>query len=177
VTRRPRRSTLAILVALVILAVMALIATSSIQVLLGRGPVLRFEAIAGYATRLTWNAPTTLAAAIVAVVLGLVLLYVAITPGNPTVLPLAGGDGRTEAGVQRRSLATDLTTTARTADGISKATVTVGRSKVTAAVRTPRADTTGISEKVHGLLTDRLAAIAPARTPRIRVRVSSDRNT
>jgi hypothetical protein len=92
------------------------------------------------------------------------------------VLPLSDG-GRTSAGVSRRSLRRDLTTAAASADGVRTAAVRVRRGRVVATVRTLATDTAGVAEQVRSLLDERLTAIALARRPRLRIRVSPDRRS
>ena len=87
--RRPRRSLPAALLALVLLAAAVLVALSCIQLLLHQNPLIPFDALAEYAANLRWNDPVSIAAGVVAAVLGLILLAAALLPGKPTVLPLS----------------------------------------------------------------------------------------
>ena len=64
--RRSRRTLPGALTALVLLAVGALVATSAIQVLLGRTPLLAVDTVTGALGRTTWQAPAVLVAAGVA---------------------------------------------------------------------------------------------------------------
>jgi hypothetical protein len=174
--RRPRRSLPAILLALVLLAAAVLVAISCIQLLLHQNPLIRFGTLAAFGASLRWNAPITIVVGVVAAVLGLILLAAGLLPGKPTVLPLSDG-GRTSAGVSRRSLRRDLTTAAASADGVRSAAVRVRRGRVVATVRTLATDTAGVAEQVRSLLDERLTAIALARRPRLRIRVSPDRRS
>jgi hypothetical protein len=174
--RRPRRSLPVILLALVLLAAAVLVAISCIQLLLHQNPLIPFGALAAFGASLRWNAPITIVVGVVAAALGLILLAAGLLPGKPTVLPLSN-NGRTSAGVSRRSLRRDLTTAAASADGVRSAAVRVRRGRVVATVRTPAADTAGVAEQVRTLLDERLTAIALARRPRLRIRVSPDRRS
>lgn len=175
--RRPRRSLPATLLALVLLAAAVLVALSCIQLLRHQAPLIPFAALAAFGASLRWNAPITLLAGAVAAALGLLLLAAALLPGKPTVLPLAGRDDHTSAGVSRRSLGRDLTTTAAGVEGISFATIRVRRARIVATVRSDAADTSGVSEQVRSRLDQRLTDIALDRRPRLRIRVSSRRST
>lgn len=180
--RRPRRSLPATLAALVLLAAAVLVSIASIQQLLGYPPIVLSTTLAAPVLGRTWGEPVVITAGVLAVALGLILLAAALLPGKPTVLPLAHdpagtGADHTDAGVSRRSLGKDLTTAAAAADGVSSATLTVGRRRITATVRTPGADTREIGEQVRNLLTDRLTDIAPTRTPTVRVKVTADRRS
>jgi hypothetical protein len=92
------------------------------------------------------------------------------------VLALAPGDDHTTAGISRRSLAGDLTTHARRADGITGARVRVGARTVTVNARTPLRDRSGLPERVRELVTGRLDDINLARPARLRVTVTSERS-
>jgi hypothetical protein len=175
--RRPRRSLPSTLLALVLLATAAVVALSCIQLLRHQAPLIPFAALASFGAGLRWDAPITLLAGAVAAVLGLLLLAAAVLPGRPTVLPLAGRDDHTSAGVSRRSLRRDLTSTVVGVDGVSSAAVRVRRARIVATVRTPAADTSDLTEQIRRQLDERLTDIALARRPRLRVRVSSDRST
>jgi hypothetical protein len=175
--RRPRRSLPATLLALVLLAAAVLVAISCIQLLRHQAPLIPFAAIAAFGAGLRWNSPITLLAGAVAAVLGLLLLAAAVLPGRPTVLPLAGRDDHTSAGVSRRSLRRDLSSAAAGADGVSSAAVRVRRARIVATVRTPAADASDVAEQVRSRLDERLTDISLARRPRLRIRVRSHRST
>jgi hypothetical protein len=95
---------------------------------------------------MTWKDPRVLAAGGILSSIGLVLLACGLLPGRPQVLALAPGDDHTTAGISRRSLAGDLTTHARRADGISGARVRVGARTVTVNARTPLRDRSGLPD-------------------------------
>ncbi|GAB3547119.1 hypothetical protein J2S53_003077 [Actinopolyspora lacussalsi] len=180
--RRSRRSLSATLAALVLLAAAVLVSIASIQHLSGHPPIVSTTTLAADVLGRTWDDPIVVTTGVLAVLLGLILLVAGLLPGKPTVLPLANdpagtGAEHTDAGVSRRTLGKDLTTTAAAADGVSSAALTVGRRRITATVRTPGADTREIGEQVRALLTDRLAEIVPVRTPTVRVKVTADRRS
>lgn len=169
--RRPRRTIPAILVAVVLLAAAVLVTISCVQLLLGQPPLLPFTALAELGAGLSGASPAVLAAAAVAALLGLVLLYAALTPGAPTVLPLDAGSSGIDTGVTRHSLASALTATAAGVDGVDTAQVTVRGRRVTATVHTPLHEATGLRAQVATALDDQLTDLAPTRPPQVRVRV------
>jgi Family of unknown function (DUF6286) len=173
VIRRSRRALPASLVALVLLVVCILLAVSCTQTLTGHRPWLPFAAMAGLGATLTAGSPSVLAAAVVLAVLGLVLLVAALAPGAPTVLPLLPGHSRLVSGVTQRSLTTALAVAAGEVDGVDRARVRVGGRRVHAVVRTPLRVPGPLREQVHAAIDTRLTDIAPTRSPRIRVRVST----
>lgn len=173
--RRPRRSAPATIIALVLLAICVLTVICLVQGLLGQIPLISLTQLLAVTSGQRWNSAAVVAAAIVAAVLALVLLLAAIRPGKPTVLPLArltDSDGApgADAGVRRHSLTKDLTSTAEAVPGVAKATITAGRSRVTAQVTTAAADPTAVPGQVQERLEARLADIGPAPRPRVRVR-------
>jgi hypothetical protein len=175
--RRPRRSLPASLVALALLAAMVLIAVACVQLLVGGPPVLPFAAMADYGRSLHWDQPVTLMLGGVAAAVGLLLLGCAWIPGKPTVLALAGREGQTEAGATRASLRRVLSSAADGVDGVAKARIRIGKRQIRAKVSTGLRDATGICDQVRTALEERLAAIAPRRRFRLRVRVATIRSS
>ncbi|WP_116050163.1 DUF6286 domain-containing protein [Amycolatopsis palatopharyngis] len=175
--RRPRRSVPAIAVSLILLGVCALVATSAIQLLLGEQPLLSYDKAANSLHELAWNEiPVAIAGGTVAA-LGLVLVLFALLPGRPVVLPLADGDGSAvDSGTTRRGLRADLRSTAAAVDGVSGAKLRLRRGRASVRVTTNRTTSDGLAEAVRGAIEQRLDDIAPARRPKLRVRVSSRRS-
>lgn len=179
--RRPRRSLPAALVAAVLLAIAVLFAVAVVQSLLGQVPFVNLDRLLALGSTQRWDSAGTIGVAIVIALLGLILLVAALRPGAPTVLPLGratDSDGRpaAEAGVRRRSLATDLAATAAAVPGVTDASVTAGRNRITARVRVAATDPAAIPDQVRGQLETRIAAIGPATRPRVRVRARPDKH-
>jgi len=183
VIRRPRRTAPATVVALVLLAVCVAVAVAVTQSLLGQTPFVQLPQLLSFTSRQRWNSTVIIVAAIVAAVIGLILLLTAVRPGKPIVVPLAritdhDGAPVADAGVRRKTLNKDLTAAAAaTVPGVTKATVTARRGTVTAQITTAAPDRDAVPDQVRDRLTDRLVEIAPARTPKVRVRARRDRNT
>lgn len=174
--RRPRRTVPATIVGLTLLVAAVVVAISCIQLIAGSSPLVAFSTLAELGRDMTWKDPRVLAAGGILSSIGLVLLACGLLPGRPQVLALAPGDDHTTAGISRRSLAGDLTTHARRADGITGARVRVGARTVTVNARTPLRDRSGLPERVRALVTERLDDINLARPARLRVTVTSDRS-
>ncbi|WP_020669299.1 DUF6286 domain-containing protein [Amycolatopsis nigrescens] len=175
--RRPRRSAPAVLVALVLLAGCVLVATAAIQYLVGAPPVFGYDAVAGAIHDTSWNEPPVLIAGGVAVLAGLVLLALAVLPGRPVVLPLAGAGDRLDSGATRRSMRSSLHESVTAVDGVAGAKLKLRRKKVAVQVRTHRTTTDGMADAVRGALEQRLDQIAPVTRPRTRVRVVTTRSS
>lgn len=174
--RRPRRTVPATIVSLILLAVSLGVAISCIQLIAGSPPLIPFATLGEIGRDATWNDPAVLAGGAALAVIGLVLLACAVLPGTPQVLALAQDNEHTDAGVDRHSLARDLTTRARRADGITSARVKVGRRVVKVVARTPLQDRSGLAEGVRDVVTDRLDDINLARRPQLRITIASDRS-
>ncbi|WP_018332693.1 DUF6286 domain-containing protein [Actinomycetospora chiangmaiensis] len=191
-TRRPRRTLPAFLVALVLLALGALAATSAIQTLLGRTPVVSLDAVPSALAGVAWESSIVLIVAGVAALVGLVLLLAAILPGPSHVLPVTttpapatGGDagdwgpwsggGVEAAGWHRNDLGQRLRRRAQTVEGVSGATAKVRRRSVKVVARTHRATTGELREAVESALSTDLDTLGLTRPPRLRVSVSSTR--
>ena len=174
--RRPRRTVPATIVGLTLLVAAVVVAISCIQLIAGSPPLVAFSTLAELGRDMTWKDPRVLAAGGILSSIGLVVLACGLLPGRPQVLALAPGDDHTTAGISRRSLAGDLTTHARRADGITGARVRVGARTVTVNARIPLRDRSGLPERVRELVTERLDDINLARPARLRVTVTSDRS-
>ena len=174
--RRPRRTVPAVLVATVLLAVSVLVTWSSVQVLLGRQPLLPFSDLAAVPAATGLGAPLTVAALAVTAVAGSVLLIAAVVPGAPTVVALAASpeDGAPTSGV-RRSLVRTLTRAADV-DGIDAATVRLTGRRVVVTARTPyRTARADLVAHVRDAVTDRLADVGLARPVTVVVRIAQPR--
>jgi hypothetical protein len=174
--RRPRRTVPATIVGLTLLVAAVVVAISCIQLMAGSPPLVAFSTLAELGRDTTWNDPRVLAAGGFLSLVGLVLLACGLLPGRLQVLALAPGDDHIAAGISRRSLAGDLTSHARRADGVTDARVRVGARTVTVNARTPLRDRSGLSERVRELVTERLDDINLARPARLRVTVTTDRS-
>ena len=180
--RRPRRTAPATIVALVLLAVCVLVAIAVIQSLTGRTPFLSLPQLLSVSSGQHWNSAWTIAVAVVLAVIGLLLLLVALRPGQPVVLPLArqvGPDGEpgADAGVRRATLTKDLASVASGVPGVVSASVMAGRRSVTATITAAGSDATEVPDQVRERITERLTDISPASQPSVRVRVRRDRST
>lgn len=173
--RRPRRTVPATIVGLILLVAAMIVTISCIQLIAGSPPLIPFSALGELGRDTIWKDPRVLAAGGILSVIGLVLLACGLLPGRPQVLALALSDDHTAAGISRRSLARDLTSHARRADGITDACVRVGARTVTVHARTPLRDRSGLHERVRELVTERLADINLARPAQLQVAITSDR--
>ncbi|MGW6443199.1 DUF6286 domain-containing protein [Lentzea sp. NPDC055074] len=178
-TRLPRRSTPAVLVALTVLAVCVLVAVVSVQMILGQDPWVDPRALFGALHDTRWADPVVTLTAAACVVLGAGLLLCAVLPGRPTVLPLRDDDPDTsstvDSGTTRRSLRNVLRTAASSVDGVTATRLDLGRRTVTATIRTDRTITEGLADAVRGALENRLDHVGPAARPAVVVRVRARR--
>jgi hypothetical protein len=175
--RRPRRVVPAVLVALVLLAAAVFVIWSCVDLLLGRPPLVPFDAIARRAAALHGDELLVLAAGGVVAGLGLVLLACAWLPGVPNVLTLADVGDQTSAGVTRRSLRNAVARAAGSVDGVAKAGAKVGAGRVRATVSTPLGESGDLSERVRSAVGSRLTAIALHRAPSVKVKINRSRST
>jgi uncharacterized protein DUF6286 len=176
-TRLPRRTVPALIVALLLLVASVLVGVSCVQTIAGVPPLLAFDTLGRTAASFTLADPPVLAAGGLLALLGTVLLLCALLPGTPQVLPLAAHEGGAVAGVARNGLARDLVAHARRVDGITAVRVNVGARTIRATAGTPLRDHSGLADNVRAAIGTRLAEIELARVPRIRVQVVPDRST
>jgi hypothetical protein len=175
VNRRPRRSTAAVLTALVLLAACVLVAIDAIQILVRQRPMVSYPSFAHTLHRLHWNGVAVEIAGVALAVIGVLLLLVACLPGRPTMLALSDEAREGElppSGLSRHGLRNMLRATAADVDGVTTAKLTVRRKVVAASVHSagPPGD---LADNVRGALEQRLDQIAPARRPALRVRASA----
>ncbi|SFA77060.1 hypothetical protein SAMN05216266_101327 [Amycolatopsis marina] len=173
--RRPRRTVPATLVSLVLLGICVLVATSAIQLLLGERPLLSYAKAASALHELSWNEAPVAVGGVVLAALGLVLVLFAVLPGRPVVLPLAAAGSSLDSGATRRGLRADMRSTAAAVDGVSGAKLTLHKGRASVRVTTNRTNSDGLAEAVRTAIEQRLDEVAPARRPKVRVRVSAPR--
>ncbi|MGW0556707.1 DUF6286 domain-containing protein [Streptomyces sp. NPDC002926] len=171
--RRPRRTIPATLTALVMLAACVLITISAIQLITGQSPLISYRSVTDTLHSIHWNDTTILIAGGTFTLLGLLLLLVALLPGTPTVLPLAGD---LDAGVTRRSLGHALQNTAASVDGVTRAQLKLGRRTIVARIRTDRTNTAGLSDAVRAALDQRLDQVTPLTRPATKIQLHATRN-
>jgi hypothetical protein len=159
-------------VALVVLAACVLVAVSAIQFLVGERPLFTYDSLAGAVHDTSWTELPVVLGGGAAVVIGLVLLYTALIPGKPTVVPLAGPD----SGAVRHSLRRTLRASAAEVDGVSSVKLKLRRKKAIARVRTNRTNTDGLADAVRDAVSQRLDRIGPVNRPAVRVRIASKRS-
>ncbi|RJQ66480.1 hypothetical protein D5S17_35225 [Pseudonocardiaceae bacterium YIM PH 21723] len=158
-----------IVVALLLIAGCALVATEAFQLLNGQRPLVEYGLMASWLHGTTWNSPRVLIAAGGLGVVGLWLLLKAVLPGKALILPLVSEE-QVSAGVTRRGYANALQAAAvvPTADS---AQVTVSRRRVRAVVKSSLGTPDTVAEDVRTAVTERLATIHPLRAPRVSVKV------
>lgn len=184
-TRRPRRLYPATLTALVILAACVLTAVSLIQQMTGHAPLVPFADLGRHLREWRLNGYVATYAGIVAAVLGLVLLYCALVPGQPRTMPLAAeaadADGAAGpaplAGVSRPGLRTALAAALIDVDGVDSVRVWVRQRRVKARVRTGLIATAGVRDAVRDAAQRRLDQAGLARRPDVQVTVQVRRRT
>ncbi|GAB3158368.1 hypothetical protein GCM10027258_69410 [Amycolatopsis stemonae] len=172
--RRPRRSTPAVLTALVVTAAGALAAVVAIQLILGERPWLDYGATARRLHDVRWaDLPVVITGGVVAL-LGLVLVLAAVLPGKLTVLPLRGD---LDSGASRRSFGSTLRAAAARVDGVEKVRLKLRRRSVRVRVQTRRTRPDGIADAVRVAVAARLDRIDPVRRPEVKVRLRAVRST
>ncbi|MER5410149.1 DUF6286 domain-containing protein [Streptomyces sp. NPDC002769] len=117
--------------------------------------------------------PWLLATGAVAVVLGLWLLILALTPGLRRLLPLRAPEESTETGawLDRKGAAMVLRDAAMRVPGISRAAVRVGRRRVIARAEVRFRDTATVRSDLTRALQEQCRQLALAHTPRLTVRL------
>ncbi|WP_406109210.1 DUF6286 domain-containing protein [Streptomyces sp. NBC_01003] len=163
----------AALVALVTLCVAGVLLYDVIAVRAGhRAGVWRIRLADELATRPVDDLWLLIAAA-VAVILGLWLLILALTPGLRRLLPLRAPDGcpDMEAWLDRKGAALLLRDAAMRVPGISGARVRVGRRRVTTRADVRFRDPATVRDELTQALQDQCRRLGVAHTPRVTIRL------
>ncbi len=125
-----------------------------------------------------WDSTPARLIAVVAVAVGLLLLLAELKPRRAARLTMTSTDPTINAAITRRSVRATLLDGARHIDGISGATATVGKRKVTvkAVSRLGSTDTVeGLTGELEDTLRSRLDALQLARSPRLQASVTPRR--
>jgi hypothetical protein len=175
VIRRPRRGIPATLTALVALVLCALVAVVAIQLIAGQPPVFSYRTIAADLHRAQWRDLVVAIVGGAVALVGLVLLLTAVIPGRAMVLPLGSDDTDLVAGVSRRSLLLTLRSAAGAVDGVATVRLALRGRTIAVIVHADRTDDTGIADALRAAVQGRLAQLAPATEPTIKIRVRAAR--
>lgn len=170
--RRPSRTLPAAVVAMVLLILgvaMAWVGGAHLSSGSWPDPVRRSGGRVG---ELTWGGTPLIATAVVAALLGLVLIYLAVSPGKPSALridteTLTTDRSSTEAVMTRRSVAKLARSRAHDVDGVQSVTTTVGPRTVSMTVTTNSTQRDQIQKAVTSAVEDSLRSAALVPMPRI----------
>ncbi|HEY3754435.1 MAG TPA: DUF6286 domain-containing protein [Pseudonocardiaceae bacterium] len=183
-TRLPRRTVPAMIVALLVLAACVLVAVCCLQALSGHPPVVSWHQVTDLGRRYHWHDAAVLTVGGVAAGLGLILLVCALLPGRPTVLPLGpvtpDPDTEPDEGIASRGLRQALYRSATAPDGVSGAELSLRHRQVAVRVDTPRAEPAAVQdirERVTEAVSESIDRLALADRPGVRVRVRTRRQS
>lgn len=175
--RRSMRRGTAVVTAVVILAVMALIAYAGITRIATAAWPSWLDAGISAAPGLTWMMPGLIAAEVVLVLLGIVLIAKALRPGRLRVARLTVADSpsvrNTDVTLSRRGIARLAAARADEIDGVDSLSTTATGRRVVLKVDTRAADTAGIREAVRSAVAERLAQASLQPAPRVKVEMRS----
>lgn len=126
---------------------------------------------------LTWNSATVTTAAIIATLLGLILLLAALLPGPHSTVRLdEPGDrraGHSEAVLTRRGLSKIAAAHIDRTDGVDRSSVTTTAKRMEVDVRTPLHDAGDLGHRLETSLSTKLDDLGITPKPAIRVRVGT----
>jgi hypothetical protein len=169
---RPRRSIAASIVAAALAAASALVAIEVIARLIDESNgVLPVDRLAELGRETRWEDGLTFTIAGLAIVLGLLLLWLALWPGRPRAFGLVSGEPGVVMALSRPALRRIATQAAETVDGVSSARARDRRGSVTMRVDTPLRDPGDLADQVRRRVAERIDGYVPLREPRIRVDV------
>jgi hypothetical protein len=160
---RGRQTVAAVIVAVVLLLLAAFVGWQAILVQAGRPPYpLDSAAISARLNHTPWSDPAVLVTGIVLVLLGLWLLILAFTPARRKLVELTEDHPDVATGIRRMDLRRALIGTAEQVDGVSKATVSIGRGSATVTVSSPLGNPEGLTDRVTARLAEQLRQLNPA---------------
>ena len=101
-----------------------------------------------------WNHPAVTITGAVLAVLGLWLLYLAVTPARRTLVALREQHPDVATGIRRADLRRAVDGAAERIDGISSSSTVLGRGTATTTVTSPLGNPAGLTEKVTAAVTE-----------------------
>lgn len=125
-----------------------------------------------------WDSTPARIIAVIAIVVGVLLLLAELKPRRAPRLRLTSTDSSIDAAITRRSLRATLLSGAKQVDGVSSAKVKISKRKATvsAVSRLGSADTAKeLTGELESALRGRLDALQLAKTPKLRARVAPRR--
>lgn len=152
----------ATLVALVLLAVSVIAVVEIILAAIGKSAwIVDHVAIADDLHQRTWQDGLVVAVAIGAVLIGILLLFVALKPGAPSALPLQTDLDGVTVSVTRRSLEHYVAGIAAGETGVDSSSVSARRGRVGISASTTLRDPGDLRERVHAAVASRLESLRP----------------
>jgi hypothetical protein len=169
---RPRRTVPAVIVALVLAAASIVIAIEAITRLFNQPlGLLPVEALGDLGRETQWNDPLTVTVAIVAVLLGVVLLVLALTPGRVRARPLRSVRPGVAVAVAPGDLERLAAQAAETVAGVDHASARAGNGRVSVRADSPLHDPGNLDEQVQQAVSERLDQLGLLDEPQVRVSV------
>lgn len=169
---RPRRVLPATIVSALLALVAILVAVEVIGQLFGTSLVLPTSQLGELGQDAAWNGALAVTVAVVAGLLGLLLLLLALVPGRARIVPLVSGAPAVAAGLTRGGLRRYAEDAAASVAGVTRARAHVSRrNRIRLRVDTPLHEPGDLAEQVHQAVAARIGALAPVRVPRPRVSV------
>jgi hypothetical protein len=167
---RPRRSIPASIVAAALAAASALVAIEIIVRLVDESNgVLPVDRLAELGRETRWEDGLLLAIAGLAIIVGLLLLWLALWPGRPRASGLVAGQPGVVMALSRPALRRIAAQAAETVDGVSRARARDRRGSITMRIDTPLHDPGDLADQVRRRVAERLDRYQPLREQRIRV--------
>ncbi|GAA2026351.1 hypothetical protein GCM10009800_09270 [Nocardiopsis rhodophaea] len=162
---RPHRIWPTVIAAVLLLAVAGTAAAEVISALAGVPLGIPFVGTAAQRVGgAPWNAPEAQVASAALALIGLLLIAVALLPGEGRWAALRTDDPDLIVGLSRPALRRTLSAAALGIGGVDSATVAVRRRRIRVRVRTELAETAELREAVTAAVEERLADIAPLRS-------------
>lgn len=180
--RRPSRTLPAVIVAVMLLAAGVTLVWATVDRLAnGRWPAW-VGASHQWAAAQTWGSPSTITISVLVALLGLLLLVVALTPGQLTgyrIEPAETADrtspSNTEVAMSRRAVAELATAQANLVDGVDAASAVATGRAVKLRVNTPSAHRPDVERAVTERVRSALSAAGLAPMPTVTASVQSRR--
>jgi hypothetical protein len=174
--RRPSRTVPASLAAVVLLALGVLTAVATIARLITGGWSARVASPAGAVATQTWGSSAVLVAAVLALVLGLVLLVAGLKPGayrsSHLRGPAAAQVDQTDYVITNGAVARLAAAQADLVDGVDKVSASASGRSVRLRLTTSSEQTAEIRERVVRGVTERLATTGLDPVPRVSATIS-----
>jgi hypothetical protein len=169
---RPRRTIPAVIVALLLAAAAVLAAIEVISYLFNQpAGVVPADDLARWGRETQWNDALTITVAVIACLLGLLLLFLALWPGRARAVTIASERPGVAMAIGEGDVARLAVRAAEGVDGVDHASAQVKRGQITVRADSPLHESGDLADQVQRAVAEQIDELEPLRPRSVRVNV------